>query len=287
MAAADRARGGAGAALPTSASTRRCTSTSGGSRRRRTARRRAAERHSAGAPGTSADGGGPARSGEVVVRVASFRLPADRRAARHARSCGSSGSRPARRPGRDRGPERRRQDDLLRTIAGELAPLDGFVRLGAAVSPATSRSCGRRDPRGDGPRRAAGASRRPRPGSLVPGALPLSRRGRLQARLELSGGERSRLELALLGVTSANLLLLDEPTNHLDIPAREALESFLRDWPATLLVVSHDRRLAGDALRAAVGGRGGGRRRGGGRPRVRRRLSSLARGGRRGWTVRG
>jgi ATP-binding cassette, subfamily F, member 3 len=59
----------------------------------------------------------------------------------------------------------------------------------------------------------------------------------------LSGGERSRLELALLGIQASNLLLLDEPTNHLDIPAREAIENFMRESPATLLVVSHDRRL--------------------------------------------
>ena len=59
----------------------------------------------------------------------------------------------------------------------------------------------------------------------------------------LSGGERSRLELALLGIQATNLLLLDEPTNHLDIPAREAIEAFMASSPATVLVVSHDRRL--------------------------------------------
>ena len=41
----------------------------------------------------------------------------------------------------------------------------------------------------------------------------------------------------------SNLLLLDEPTNHLDIPAREAIEAFILESSATLLIVSHDRRL--------------------------------------------
>ena len=47
----------------------------------------------------------------------------------------------------------------------------------------------------------------------------------------------------MLGIQASNLLLLDEPTNHLDIPAREAIEAFMATSPATLLVVSHDRRL--------------------------------------------
>jgi ATP-binding cassette subfamily F protein 3 len=59
----------------------------------------------------------------------------------------------------------------------------------------------------------------------------------------LSGGERRRLALALVVASGSNLLLLDEPTNHLDIPAREAIEAFMTASPATLLVVSHDRRL--------------------------------------------
>jgi ATPase subunit of ABC transporter with duplicated ATPase domains len=59
----------------------------------------------------------------------------------------------------------------------------------------------------------------------------------------LSPGERTRATLALLQATEVNCLVLDEPTNHLDLPAIEQLEVALEEFPGTVLLVSHDRRL--------------------------------------------
>ncbi|MBO4336663.1 MAG: ABC-F family ATP-binding cassette domain-containing protein, partial [Lachnospiraceae bacterium] len=57
----------------------------------------------------------------------------------------------------------------------------------------------------------------------------------------LSGGQKTRVHLAALLFKGPDLLILDEPTNHLDIAATEYLESFLKTYPGSVLLVSHDR----------------------------------------------
>jgi ATP-binding cassette subfamily F protein 3 len=143
------------------------------------------------------------------------------------------------------GPNGAGKTTLLRTIAGDLPPLDGTISFGNAIQLGYLAQL-----------RGAAIAGTTVLDALIEAAPVTDGQARSYlARFlfrgddafkevrSLSGGERSRLELALLGIQAANLLLLDEPTNHLDIPAREAIEAFMATSPATLLVVSHDRRL--------------------------------------------
>jgi ATP-binding cassette subfamily F protein 3 len=198
-------------------------------------------------PGSSLLGAAPARSAEIVVTLENVdcgyratdggaALPVTRVERLDVRRGARIGL---------VGPNGAGKSTLLRTIAGQLPALDGFVRIGKNVMPGYLSQLRDRPLGGVNVLEALTAVAPVTPGAARSYLARFLFRGDdvLKPVDELSGGERSRLELALLGVGAVNLLLLDEPTNHLDIAAREALEAFLRESVATLVIVSHDRRL--------------------------------------------
>ena len=144
---------------------------------------------------------------------------------------------------------------LLRGLAGQLAPKDGtierspYARIGHFAQHRVEQLDLRRTPL-----------------ELAQGAVPDMREQEMRDFLggfgfghdavtspvaPLSGGEKTRLALALLVLERPNLLLLDEPTNHLDLDMREALAASLQSFSGAMVLVSHDRhllRLVSDAL---------------------------------------
>jgi len=147
------------------------------------------------------------------------------------------------------GPNGAGKTTFLRTILGEIEPLEGTFRLGASVQvgylPQNPKES---DPSATVLERFLNES-----GFTVAKARDFLARFLFRGEEvfkevgSLSGGERARLALAILSAQGANFLLLDEPTTHLDVLSQEVLQEVLRQFNGTILFVSHDRYLI-DAL---------------------------------------
>ena len=182
------------------------------------------------------------------------------------------------------GPNGAGKTTFLKTVLGQIPPLRGEVQLGASLEV------------GYFAQAHEGLTPEHTLMEEIEAAAPQMRPGEIRDYLAkflftgedvfkpvglLSGGERGRLALAILALSSANLLLLDEPTNHLDLPSQEVLQAVLSGYGGTILLVSHDRYLidglatqiwevlpeqgvlrifegAYSAVQTGAGGRGGG-----------------------------
>ena len=150
---------------------------------------------------------------------------------------------------------------LLQALAGRQVPLAGTVRFGAGVVPGFYDQEHAELPGDQTVLESMLATRpdwTPAEARAWAGRFGFSGEAADAPCVTLSGGERSRLSLALLVAAGPNLMLLDEPTNHLDLATCEVLEEALRDFPGAVILVSHDRRLveriATDVLLLADGG---------------------------------
>lgn len=143
------------------------------------------------------------------------------------------------------GPNGTGKTTLLRTLQGEIAPVNGRFWLGTGVQVSYfSQAHEKLD-----------LERSVLDELLAYRNLPISDARNYLARYlfrgedvfkqvgMLSGGERGRLALAILALDQANFLLLDEPTNHLDLLAQEVLQEALSSFTGTVLLVTHDRYL--------------------------------------------
>jgi ATP-binding cassette, subfamily F, member 3 len=144
------------------------------------------------------------------------------------------------------GPNGSGKTTLLETILGRRDAASGRARLCHGVVPAYfSQHEAELDERGSvlDCVQAMTGLRRPEAQNLLGRFLFSGWEAHEKAVAVLSGGERRRLALAIVVASGANFLVLDEPTNHLDLESREALEAALENFPATVLLVSHDRAL--------------------------------------------
>jgi ATP-binding cassette subfamily F protein 3 len=141
------------------------------------------------------------------------------------------------------GPNGAGKTTLLKLILGIIQPERGFIRMGHEVYPGYfSQLSADEDMEGTPFEQVmAAADLDNTEARTILGRFLFSGDSVFKKVADLSGGERKRLGLIKLMLSKANFLIMDEPTNHLDLQSIETMEEALREYPGTLLVVSHDR----------------------------------------------